>query len=346
MHIPVARARALTQQVFQGTLNAPPDIAKAATEVLVDADLRGISSHGITSLPYYLEKWQQGQIVPSARIDRVFETSTTVVFAGNRSIGHYASREAMTAAIEKAAAVGLGSAVVRNSTHNGAISAYTIQAARSGMIGIAATACAPHVAPHGGRRGLHGTNPLSYALPRGDDEPLVFDLSTGYSSAKLKDGLAAAGQLPRDRVLDASGEPTTDPGDLASGWILPVAGHVGFGLALMVDALTAALADSPIGQQMPLVWETSGPYHGSFFCLAVDPQAYAGREAFGKRLEALIDQIESAPSRDETKPVRWPGKQGWLRRRENLRLGIPVDDKKWNMLLESLAGLGVNLDSL
>ena len=173
--IPVDEARRLCEIVFAETMGAPRDVTAAATDVLVDADLRGISSHGIAVLPYYLDKWQQGQIVPDARPELVSETGTTRVFAGHRAIGHFTSRQAMDTAIEKARSAGLGSAVVRNSTHNGAISAYTIQAARAGLLGIAATACAPHVAPPGGRHGLHGTNPFSYALPRPNADPLVFD---------------------------------------------------------------------------------------------------------------------------------------------------------------------------
>ena len=126
MRIPMDQMRALSQRVFRDTLQAPADIAEVATEVLVDADSRGIHSHGVAALPYYVGKWQQGQIVPRARIELITETSTTAVFAGHQAIGHYASREVMKSAIEKSGKTGVGSAVIRNSTHNGAISAYTI----------------------------------------------------------------------------------------------------------------------------------------------------------------------------------------------------------------------------
>ncbi|HAA62191.1 MAG TPA: hypothetical protein DCE39_14800 [Planctomycetaceae bacterium] len=333
--IPVDEARRLCEVVFAETMGAPEDVTAAATDVLVDADLRGISSHGIAVLPYYLDKWQQGQIVADARPELVSDTTTTRVFAGHRAIGHFTSRYAMDAAIEKARSAGMGSAVVRNSTHNGAISAYTIQAARSGMLGIVATACAPHVAPLGGRHGLHGTNPFSYALPRPGSDPLVFDLSTGHSSAKLKDK-AVDGRLPEGTALDAEGNPTTDPADLKSGWILPVAGHVGFGLALLVDGLTAALADSPIGREIPLVHQTDGPYHGSFFCLAIDPEAFGGAGAFSTRIESLVEQIEEHPPRDPAQPVRWPGQRGWDQAKENRQLGFPMDARRWEELLEEL----------
>lgn len=342
--IPIDQARALCHLVFHDTLGAPPEISKAAVDVLVDADVRGIASHGIAVLPYYLDKWEQGQIVPTAEIELVSQTATTSLFAGNRAIGHYTSRQAMQSAIDKAHSSGMGSAVVRNSTHNGAISAYTIQAAREGLLGIAATACAPHVAPFGGREGLHGTNPISYALPRTGADPIVFDFSTGYSSGKLKDQATVTGRLPEDRALDADGEPTTDPDDLKNGWILPVAGHVGFGLALLVDGLTAALADSPIGREIPLVHETDGPYHGSFFCLALDPGAFGGAGAFSERIESLVNQVETHPPQDADRPVRWPGQRGWQLARENLEQGIPCEASRWEALLAELEKFGVDYE--
>jgi len=341
IRIPVDEARRICEAVFGETMGAPDKVTQAATDVLVDADLRGIASHGIAVLPYYLDKWQQGQIDPTAELELVSETATTRVFAGHRSVGHYSSRRAMDTAIEKARSAGLGSAVVRNSTHNGAISAYTIQAARAGLLGIVATACAPHVAPPGGREGLHGTNPFSYALPRPGSDPLVFDLSTGHSSAKLKNKADGDGRLPEGTALDAQGNPTTDPADLKGGWILPVAGHVGFGLALLVDGLTAALADSPIGREIPLVHETDGPYHGSFFCLAIDPAAFGGTGAFSTRIESLVGQIQEHPPRDPANPVRWPGQRGWTTAVENRQLGIPFDSNRWNDLLEELKRFGV-----
>ena len=107
--IPVDEARRLCEVVFAETMGAPEDVTAAATDVLVDADLRGISSHGIAVLPYYLDKWQQGQIVADARPELVSDTTTTRVFAGHRAIGHFTSRYAMDAAIEKARSAGMGS---------------------------------------------------------------------------------------------------------------------------------------------------------------------------------------------------------------------------------------------
>ena len=344
MLIDVEQAYDLCRRVFVEALEAPAPIGKVACEVLVEANLRGIDSHGINVLPYYLGKAQAGQIVPQARPAVISETQTTAVFDAQQAIGHYSSQLAMDAAIKRARVSGLGAAVVRNSTHNGAISHYTIRAARQRMIGIAATACAPHVAPHGGTSGLHGTNPISYAFPVEDSDPVVFDLSTGYSHGKLTDQAERDGVLPANRALDADGNPTTDVESLKNGWLLPVAGHVGFGLGLLVDALTAGLSDNPIGRQVPLAHDTSGPYYGSFFALAISPEAFGGSDEFAARLGQLVEQIEAHRAQDVAQPVRWPGQRGWETRRQRMWNGIPVPDSQWQMLMSELRSYGVNLE--
>ena len=344
MQVSVASARRLCQAVFGDTLLCPTEVADAAVEALVEANLRGIDSHGLQVLPYYLQKWSAGQIVADAELEVVQESPATVLFDGHHGVGHYVSHCVMESAITRARELGIAAGVARNSTHNGALSHYTIQAARAGMIGIAGTACAPHVAPHGGTQGLHGTNPLSYALPRDGTDPFVFDCSTGHSAAKLKAHAEREGVLPAGRLVDAQGCPTTDPSDLKGGWILPVAGHIGYGLGLLVDGLTCALTGSPIGRQLPLAHDTSGPYYGSFFALAISPQAFAGLDAFSGQINELAAQIESHPPQDPEDPVRWPGQRGWEVRKRRLQEGIPLADPMWETLMNDLNAYGVAVD--
>jgi LDH2 family malate/lactate/ureidoglycolate dehydrogenase len=346
MLVEVERAYQLCRAVFVESLHAPAQIADVAGDVLVEANLRGIDSHGIGLLPYYLDKAAVGQIVPQAEPVLIHEAAATAVFDAQQALGHYSSLLAMDAAIARARKLGLGAAVVRNGTHNGAISHYTIHAARHGMIGVAGTACAPHVAPHGGTRGLHGTNPISYAFPRETNDPVVFDLSTGYSHAKLNDHAEREGSLPAGRVLDSNGNPTTDAAKLKDGWMLPVGGHVGFGLGLLVDGLAAGLSDSPIGRQLPLAHDTSGPYCGSFFALAISPHAFGGASEFESRISNLIAQIESHPPQDANQPVRWPGQRGWEVRRHRQQHGIPIEDSQWQNLVSELDAHGVTIPSM
>ena len=335
MKISVDAATRLCHTVF-AEMDTPEHILAVTTEALIEADLRGIASHGIRLLPLYLDLKAGERIVPEVEPEVVFDTPTTTVFDARMGMGHYASMVATERVIDRAQSHGMAAAVVRCNNHNGAISHFAIRAARSDLIGLAATSCAPRVTPYGGKTGVHGTNPIAYAVPVGQADPLVFDFSTGYSGAKLKAEADRLGYLPEGYVLSAAGQPSTDPEDLFNGLILPVAGPIGYGLGLLVDALCGGLADSPIGQQVPPVTVRTGPYHGTFFVMALAPAAFGGSEAFAHRLEALVEQIDACEPLDSDQPVRWPGQRGWELRRQRLADGIPIDDADWERLLADL----------
>ena len=342
MQVSVEMARQLCRTVY-AKMGAPEHIARVATEALVEANLRGIDSHGIQLLPLYLDSVKADRIVAAAEPEVVVETPMTAVLDARQGDGFYASMVAARRAVDKARAHGLAAVVARSNNHNGAISHYAIHAARSGLIGIAATACAPRVPPYGGKSGLHGTNPIAYAVPADDADPMVFDFSTGYSGAKLKAQAQLQGQLPEGYVLNAAGQPSTDQADLTNGWILPVAGPIGYGFGLLIDVLCCGLADSPIGQQMPPVTHRSGPYHGTFFALALDPDAFGGSAAFTGRVQELMRQIRSIEPLDPERPVRWPGQRGWELRQQRLRDGIPLADADWEQLLADLRARDVSV---
>jgi len=341
MQVTLETARRLCRAVFR-RIEAPEHIAQVAIEGLIEADLRGIDSHGIQLLPLYLDLVDGGRLHASREPEIVVETPASAVLDAHQGDGFYASMEATRRAIDKARGSGLAAAVVRQNNHNGAISHYAIQAARQGLIGLAATACAPRVTPFAGKRGLHGTNPIAYGIPAGAGDPIVFDFSTGFSAAKLKaQALRAGGQLPVDAVLDSDGRPSTELEDLTSGWILPVAGPIGYGFGLLVDALCCGLADSPIGQQIPPLSRTDLPYHGTFFIMALDPAVFGGSEAFARRVQSLLEQIGAIEVLDPDQPVRFPGQRGWEERRQRWRQGIPIADTAWEQLLQALAERGV-----
>ncbi len=334
IRITEAEAKDLAMRVLEKRMGAPCHIAEASASALIDASLRGIDSHGIRLLPYYIERWEKGQIVPDAEPVTVKETSTTGLLDACQTLGHYASAKAVESAVAKARKAGMGAVVIRNSNHNAATGYYAIQIAEKQLLGIVATACAPHVAPHGGTKGLHGTNPMAYAIPRKKGRPVVFDFSTGHSAAKLKELAKTSGRTPEGYLVDAEGRPSTDPGDVHTGWILPVAGNIGYGLGLLVDALTCGLADSPIGQQIPLVSNIEVPYAGTFTALALSPNAFGGWDGFDSRIDALASQIRNNLPQNPEEPVRLPGERGWKEREVRLREGIPIESEEWEQLQE------------
>ena len=142
------------------------------------------------------------------------------------------------------------------------------------------------------------------------------------------------GRLPEGFMVNAEGKPTTDPSDIKTGWILPMAGNIGYGLGILVDALTAGLGDSPIGQEIPLVSNTENPYSGTFSVLALSPDAFGGWDGFSTRIETLVYQIRNNLPQDPNQPIRLPGERGWKERETRLEEGIPIEAEEWDRLQE------------
>ena len=327
-------AHQISMRILEVRMGAPLHIAEATTSALIYASLRGVESHGIGLLSGYVKQWEQGRIVPDAEPKELKETKTTILLDAHQTLGHYASLKAADNAVEKAQNTGVGTAVIRNSNHNGAIGFYANRIAEKKMLGIVVSACAPHVAPYGGTKGIHGTNPISYAIPRKTGNSIVFDFSTGYSAAKTRKIANTTGHLPKGFMVNKEGKPTTAPKDIETGWILPTAGSIGYGLGILVDALTAGLADSSIGQEVPLVSNVRDPYCGTFSAIALSPDAFGGWGGFSSRIETLVEQIRSIPPQDPNHPVRLPGERGWEEQKIRSEKGIPIEEEELKNLRE------------
>jgi len=302
----------------------PADVARAEAAIMVDADLCGVPSHGVVMLPKLLQALSDGRANPRPAIRVVRDQGATCVIDGDRGPGRYVAASAMDLAVGRARQHGLGLCLAANTTHWGRAHAYACRAARAGMVGLCTTNAIPTLAVPGVLRAVLGNNPLAIAVPRGaGDEPVVIDLALsqaafGKVATRRREGL----RVPDDWGVDAAGRPTDDPAAiLASGLLLPVGGHKGIGLAVMMELLTAALAGGPFGHEIA-AGDASGldPGAAKFF-LAIDAGALGDRTAIEARVEAMLAYLAGI---DPEHPVLAPGERGWRARREHERTGVPV----------------------
>jgi LDH2 family malate/lactate/ureidoglycolate dehydrogenase len=341
LRLPAARAHAFCRDVF-AQLGAPDDEARTCADLMVETSLRGIDSHGIDILPVYARRVRSGQIRPGVKPEIVRQNGVTALMDGRQGLGHVASLAAMDLAISKALDAGLGAVSAFNLNHNGAISLYALRAAAKGLIGLCMANATPRVAPHGGREGVHGTNPIAYAIPAGAEPPIVFDCATGYAAAQIARAKEAGRPIPPGVALDREGRPTTDAGAALEGWLMPVGGVIGYGFGLLVDALVGALSGSCCGKDVPPVSDLTSPYGCGFFALALDPARFAGEERFRERVDFLVRSVRACPPMAGGE-VRLPGQRGDAERERRLREGIPIEEKAWGRLLEALAACGLNV---
>jgi LDH2 family malate/lactate/ureidoglycolate dehydrogenase len=328
-----------------GALGCPPEQATCIASVLVDGELRGYDDHGAFFVGELAGWMRSGAMNPAPRVTVVRETPVSVLLDGDRGCGAVGATEAMRLVAERARALGMACAGLRNSGHFIAAAPYVEQAAKAGLIGFACANVTPLMAPAGGLTRTFGTNPLAYAFPAATHDPLVFDMATSATAGfKVRLAALAGRTLPTGLIVDATGQPTTNPQDyLQGGLILPVGGehaaYKGYGLAMVVDALAGVLTGAPFARDAGV---TDGK-EGQFF-LAIDPEIFLPRAEFLARMDAQIDQAKAARPLPGVAEILVPGERGQRRRRALLEQGtVPLGDVTWQTLEKTCAGLGVPL---
>jgi ureidoglycolate dehydrogenase (NAD+) len=212
------------------------DHASAVARSLVEANLRGVDSHGVIRFPIYVRRMEMGliNVRPDIRVEHTAEATATL--DADDAPGQVAGLHAMHVALDLARRAGAGVVSVRNSNHFGAAAFYAIEATRRDMIGIALSHAEADVVPYGGRLPRLGTNPIAVALPTWNASPLVLDMATSVvSMGKVLVAAAEGRDIPGDWAVDENGNPCTDA-RLARA-VRPMAGAKGYGLALVIDAL-------------------------------------------------------------------------------------------------------------
>lgn len=302
------------------------DIARTTAEVLVDGDLMGHTTHGLALLASYLGELDRGTMAKSGEPLVVAQRSATQTWDGGRLPGPWLTMRALEAAIAMAVAAGTGTVVIRRAHHIACLAAYVRAATQRGYAALVLSSdpsvCS--VAPFGAVTPVFTPNPIAAGFPTGRD-PILLDISASLTTNGLTARLHNAGQrLPHAWLQDAQGRATDDPGVLfeePKGTLLPLggldAGHKGYALALLVEALTAGLAG--FGRADPAEgW-------GATVCvLAIDPSAFGGRDAFARQMDWLVDACHAATPRPGTSGARLPGERGLALAREQMRDGVAL----------------------
>lgn len=312
--------------------------AETAADVLVTTDSLGVFTHGTKLLPGYVRRLRAGGI---RAVEPIIATEgpAWAIVDGGSALGQVTGVYAMNLAVAKARKTGVAYVGVRNSNHFGAAGYYATLAAREGLFGIAMANDTPSVAAPGSRVAVTGTNPLAYAIPAGDGDPIVLDIAMStVAGGKVYAAWQLGKPIPSDWLVDREGRPTDDASLYPSNAALaPMTGHKGYGLALMIEALSALTTGAAMTAQVAS-WMVGDPAvptnHGAAF-LAVDVAAMAGADAFASRVKALADEIHATPTADGVDRLLLPGEREWANRRRALTEGIvlPAD------VIEKLAPL-------
>lgn len=309
--------------------------ADIISDALLEADLRGVHSHGLLRLPIYVKRMKLGLINKKAIPYVIKETSSTAILDGNHGMGHYSGYRAMMLAIDKARKTGIGAVGVRNSTHFGISAYYGLLAVKSEYIGIVFSNTTPLMAPTGGAKRLIGNNPLCIAVPARNYVPIVLDMACSNAAiGKIQLAAQEGREIPHGWGTDKNGVETTDPkAVLDNGMLMPVGGYKGYGLALMIDILAGVLTGSGFGEEVtPLYHDFINKQRTGHFMIALDINYFINKEIFFNRLELLIKSIKNSPRAPGVKEIFLPGEIEENKKQENLKEGLTLPEGILNEL--------------
>jgi LDH2 family malate/lactate/ureidoglycolate dehydrogenase len=320
---------AVLERFAQGLLRAsgmPLDKAEAVASVLVEGDLMGHSTHGLAQLPAYLREIESGAMALEGEPEVVAASLAALTWDGRRLPGPWLVLKALEAATERARHCGTGTVVIRRSHHIASLASYHERAARQGLVLLLACSDPNNasVAPFGGLDPVFTPNPISAGIPTTGD-PIVMDISTSATTNGLTNRLhKEGGRLPATWVIDGHGRASDDPAVLFAdpkGTILPLggldSGHKGYGLSLLVEALTGGLAGH--GRADP-----GEGWGATVFLQVIDPGAFAGLDAFTRQTGEIVRQCHASRPAQEGRAVRMPGEKGLALAREQREQGVAL----------------------
>lgn len=345
MLIPTEKLHAFVEAIFTAA-GSDAGEARIVAAHLVEANLTGHDSHGISLIPEYLKNVAAGNVRPNEVGRLVRRDGSILVYDGKFGYGQVVAKVATDLAIETAKSSGLALLALRNSYHIGRIGSYGEQCAAQNLISVQfvnAIGHRPRVAPHGGRDARLPTNPVCIAIPATDRRPaIILDMATSkIAQGKVRIARNSGKHVGDDFLLDSRGEPTSDPQvmfDDVPGAILPFGEHKGYGLSLICEILAGALTEgTTIHPGNP---QNGGAVNGMLM-IVFDPARTSNLAWARREIDDLLDYVTASPPRDPAKPVLVPGDPERTTKASRISEGIPVDDGTWKRLLEAAAELDV-----
>ncbi|MBQ9321804.1 MAG: Ldh family oxidoreductase [Eubacterium sp.] len=317
--------------------------AEICADVLLEADRRGIESHGCNRFkPIYIDRIKKGTLLPVTEPEILRETPTTLVMDAHDGMGMVASWHMMQKLIEKAKTYGMAGGAIRNSTHYGIAGYWATMASRAGLIGVTGSNARPSIAPTFGVENMMGTNPLTFALPTDEEFPFCIDCATSIVQRGKIEYYARMGKpTPAGMVIAQDGSAMTDSEAIlqalvdGSAALAPLggigdemAGYKGYGYAAVVEILSAALAGGKFMKALTGVSEDGNPqmYPLGHFFFVIDPDAFMGRETFRRTAGEICRNLRSskkAPGHDRIYTAGEKEYLTWLERKEK---GVPVGE--------------------
>lgn len=318
-------AEDLTARLAQG-VGVPPKDATILAHALVDADVHGITTHGLSRLNIYLQRIAKGVIAPDAELHVDRDGGSLLALDAGNGLGQVQAMKALEMLMPLARKNGIAAATIRHSQHVGALSYFCNLAAEQGFILLAMSTGEPAMSPAGGYEPFFGTNPIAASFPTGKGYAVKIDMAT---SIVARGNIIAAQKkgetIPEGWALDPEGQPTTDASQALLGTVLTMAGHKGYALAFMIEMFSSILSGSAIGSNIGSMYKHMDRKQdvGHFFCL-IHIDAIMDLGTFKQRMDATIDTLKGSKRRPGVDEILVPGERSARKAAANREAGITL----------------------
>ena len=341
--VPAAAIGALIRDCMQAVGLPPADAAKVA-ELMVEADLTGADAHGVFRLPQYVRRIKGGGVNPKPNITVEQTAAATAMVDGDNGMGHLVMTRAAATAITLAKQTGVAWVGARRSNHAGAAGVYAAMPLAQDMVGIyAVVANANHMPVWGSSENLLGTNPIAFAVPAGEEPPVLLDIATTVVSyGTVKANRMQGKPMPVGWMTDKQGKSLTDSAKSADGLLLPIGGHKGSGLALVLGLLAGTLNGAAFGRDVvDFNYDDESACDTGHFIIALDVNRFLPIAIFKAAIDRHLRELKSSPRLPGVDAIRLPGEQREKRRAERARDGVPVYPEVVDLLDKLAADLKV-----
>jgi len=320
-----------------------PAKSRIVAQSLVAANLRGVDSHGVQLLPYYLEQIEWGDMDARADGRVISESGVCLLYDGQNGIGQATAETCCGHAVRIASAQGMAMVVARESNHFGAAAFWAQKMSAAEQIGIVMCNASSLVAPWQGKQPRLGTNPICMAVPGGEEKPWLLDMATTTVAAGkiFKAKINEQPQIPLGWAMDSEGVPTTDPDTALQGLLMPLGGYKGSGLAMMAEILCAVLSGGAMSTELGGIRFRGKPVRVSQMFIAIDIARFLPVNEFRARMDRLIRIMKMTPPAHGYSEVLVAGEPEWRMEEERRGSGVPVGHGTWKALCEAGDRLGV-----
>lgn len=329
MHHHPDRLRRLATGLLESR-GTPNEAARLQADLLVEAELRGLASHGLQRLPLLLSRIEKGLANPRTQGAETWSRQSFMTVDGERGLGPVVMMNALRLLKQPLAQTGIVLAAIRNTNHIGMLAYYAEAAARDGLIALVMSTSEALVHPFGGTEAMLGTNPVAIGIPTGGD-PFVLDLATSVvSMGKINNHALRGAPIPFGWAVDAEGRPTDDPVAAQRGAIAPFGDAKGYGLGLAIELLVAALAGSDMSPKVRGTLDDAQPANKGDLLVLIDPASGMGAISV---LASYLDSLRLSRPLDPGRPVAVPGDGARARRAAAMREGIALPQPLFEQLM-------------